>query len=215
MAAPYTKTSWIEDVTKTDPTNLANMENGIYLASAPIVTSLPGSPVNGQEVNYLADATNGVTWHLVYVGSLGKWVCTGGTPLHAEIANGGNGTGGLAANTYGDPAAPGPSLVAPLAGDYLLTFGFYCYFSNIGNANPVGMMSPQIGATAAIDQDCVIAAPGFTVPAGQQHMHNEARTIKKTGVAAGTTILMKHKWQNASPVLVDNRFFDLMPVKVG
>lgn len=219
MAQAYTKNVWTQGaLPAVDATVLIGWENGIYLASAPLVTSLPGSPVDGQEVNYLADATNGVVWHLVYRAASGKWLMSGGPQLHSEIANGGNGYLAALNNAYGDlgsPSSPGPSIVVPLAGDYYLSYGFFCYFSNISNANPVGYASPQIGATAATDQDSVQAAPGFTVPAGQQHMHNEARTIKKVGLAAGSTIMLKFKYQNAPPVLTDNRWLDLIPIKVG
>src|SRR3954451_5923766 len=84
MGAPYTKTAWVEDVTATSAANFNNMEAGIFLASAPIVTSLPATPVDGQECNYLADATNGVMWHLVYRAADAKWYYTGGPPLASD-----------------------------------------------------------------------------------------------------------------------------------
>lgn len=49
------------------------------------VTSLPAYPFDGQEVYYVADATNGIIWHLRYNASGGtyKWEFVGGN--HLEV----------------------------------------------------------------------------------------------------------------------------------
>lgn len=212
MAQAYAKTGWVEEITPTSAANLNNMEGGIYLASAPIVTSLPASPVDGQECNYLADATNGNVWHLVYRATSGKWHMTGGAPLYAEVANGGN---GIPSTSYGDLGTSGPSLVAPLAGDYLVEYGFEGYFSNIGNANPRGVGAPQVAGAGPFDQNAIFMGPGFAVPAGQQHNQHAARGRKFTAVAAGSGISMKYRYENQSPVLLDNRWLKLTPIVVG
>ena len=50
------------------------------------VTTLPTSPVDGQEIYYAADATNGVIWHLRYRSGGGtyKWEFVGGSALRGE-----------------------------------------------------------------------------------------------------------------------------------
>src|SRR4030095_11342304 len=50
----------------------------------PLVSALPGSPFDGQEIYYLADATNSVIWHLRYragSSSAYKWEFIGGMYL--------------------------------------------------------------------------------------------------------------------------------------
>ncbi len=93
--------------------------------SPSVVTSLPGSPTDGQEV-YLqtsAMATAQLIWHLRYraaaAGSY-KWEVLGGAPIYAKFVNG----SGVAIATY-DTFAEGLQLPAvPLAGKYILDMGF-------------------------------------------------------------------------------------------
>ena len=63
--------------------------------SLALVTSLPATPTDGQEVYYLADAANGVIWHLRYraaaTGAF-KWEFVGGPPLSHEIDTSADGT---------------------------------------------------------------------------------------------------------------------------
>jgi hypothetical protein len=215
MAQAYTKNAWTQGaLPAVDATVLNGYETGIYLASAPIVTSLPVSPVDGQECCLLADATAGVVWDMVYRSASGKWHFKGGPPLYAEIANGGEGIGGLASGVYGSPATVGPSLSFPVAGDYVVAYGFFAYFSNMSNANPVARMAPRVGNAGPDDQDSVVAAPGFTVPAGQQHMHSNARSRKMT-VAVATSIVMRYLWTGQGAPLVDNRWVSVLPVRLG
>jgi len=66
--------------------NFNAVNAGVFMA---VVSSLPSSPVNGQDCYYLADATNGVVWHLKYrsaSASTFKWEYVGGGSLHAEVA---------------------------------------------------------------------------------------------------------------------------------
>lgn len=216
MAQAYTKNAWLPKGTPgafvVTSARLNAMESGIYLASAPIVTTLPSSPVDGQEVNYLADATNGNVWHLVYRSATGKWHHTGGPALYAEVANGGN---GIPSTAYGDLGTAGPSIVLPIAGTYLLEYGYSGYFSNLGNSNPRAVGSPIVGGAGPFDQNAIFMSPGMAVPAGQQHNQHAARAKLFTGITAGATAAMKFRYENQSPTLVDNRWIKATPVMVG
>jgi|SRR5215467_1784780 len=81
----------------------------------PILTSLPASPVDGQIINFLADAANGVVWQFRYraaSASASKWEFVGGPPMQTQV---------LGTNTFvstGWQDASGPYLNVPLAGDY-------------------------------------------------------------------------------------------------
>jgi hypothetical protein len=80
-------------------------------------TTLPASPINGQEFYYVADATNGIIWHLRYraaSASAHKWEFIGGAPLRAAIATDEAFPEGL----WADAVTVGPQLTVPLAGDY-------------------------------------------------------------------------------------------------
>lgn len=89
-----------------------------------LVSSLPASPIDGQEVYYLADATNGVVWHLRYraaSASAYKWEFVGGAPMQTIVSAGeGN---GATLNTWMDLATVGPIVTVPRAGEYLAQFG--------------------------------------------------------------------------------------------
>lgn len=91
-------------------------------APAGTVTVLPGSPVDGQVVNFLADAANGVIWQLRWraAGGTYKWEFVGGSPMKHRIdadeffpANSG---------VYMDATTGGPVLTLPLPGEYRYEF---------------------------------------------------------------------------------------------
>src|SRR4051794_40571617 len=121
-----------------------------------LVTALPASPYNGQIVDYLADATNGVVWRLRYrsaSASAYKWEFVGGAPLRAYIAA----QETVAWNAgYPNPATVGPTVTVPVAGDYDIAH-------STGVANGTGgylFPSFSVGATAATDADRADAGPG-------------------------------------------------------
>lgn len=119
--------------------------------SPALVTTLPTSPNDGQEVIYLVNATTqaGVLWRLRYnaTATTYKWEFLGGAPMTArtQATSVANATSG-----WGDGTAPntGPALTVPLAGDYMIS----CWarvaasFSNASNYTiGIGL---AVGATA-------------------------------------------------------------------
>lgn len=201
MAQVYTKTGWVDD---SDPpvnaANLNNVENGVFLASAPLVTSLPASPVDGQECNYLADATNGVVWHLVYRLASGKWHYTGGPPLFSQVLSFPN----LNQSAYYDWS--GPSITVPIAGDYSVALGFRPYRYDAGAFT--AYMSFAVGGTAASDND----AAQFTGP--QDTSASVVREVVKAGVGAGVALASRFRdsggaWSNS------NAWMRVTPIRVG
>jgi hypothetical protein len=116
-------TSSLADLVITTP-KLADLSVTAPKSAVQRVTSLPGSPTDGQEVYYVADAANGIIWHLKYnAGASGsyKWEFLGGgslrgtVPAYATL----NGTG--LSTFVAWPSGAGP--VVPLAGDYELWTG--------------------------------------------------------------------------------------------
>lgn len=119
LALPYPTLSDTADVPR-DIQALATKLDGYSSVSPPLRTTLPGSPVDGQEIYYQADVTNGVVWHLRYRAgaSTYKWECLGGARLRAGVT---------ASNAWTSPAAfawqnapGGPAVTLPLAGEYEL-----------------------------------------------------------------------------------------------
>lgn len=170
-----------------------------------VVTALPGSPTDGQEINYLADAVNGIVWHLKYraaSASAYKWEYVGGPPLSAEVAAQQTTSNGA----YADLATVGPSITLPLAGDYDVEHG--CYVQTSATADTAGYMSYSIGATGAVDADGIIGYGGTAANVGQ----NVFRRQRKAALAA-VTLVAKYRKGGGSP-LFQYRRIAATPVRV-
>jgi len=180
-----------------------------------IVTSLPVTPVDGQVINYLADATNGVIWRLRYRAaspSTYKWEFVGGPPLYNEVLASEQST----ALGYANLATIGPQITVPLGGDYDVLIGSAVQSVSAVVAGATTYMSYAIGATGASDTDALSVAsvvPGST----GLTIINLSRNRRKTGIAASTAIVAKYKitgsasyiWYHAS------RSMAVIPVRVG
>lgn len=106
-------------------TEWQDLANQLQVAGpvVPLVTALPGSPVDGQEIYFqdAAMATDGVVWHLRYrVAAPGsfKWEFLGGSALHNL-----NGTSDSVTATTAVILPNTPLITVPLAGDYRAEWG--------------------------------------------------------------------------------------------
>ena len=89
----YTPTNWVDGSTPLNRANMMKIENELALLDgpsgsslpAPLSTTLPGSPVDGQEVILVNSLTAPVYhWHMRYVAAStnsNKWIYVGGTRL--------------------------------------------------------------------------------------------------------------------------------------
>ena len=176
------------------------------LQSAATVTTLPTAPVNGQEVYYVADATNGIVWHLKYrsaSASAYKWEFVGGPSLFAEIAT--NET--TASTTYVALATAGPTVTVPLAGDYDVEISLRNLNSGAGLAC---LRSFSIGATAAVDADAAVGAPAV----GSTDSFCSLRYRRKTALAASTALAAKYRVTGGTGSFI-TRAMQVTPVRVG
>jgi len=185
--------------------------SGTYQLLVPVVTSLPGSPADGDEVYYTADATNGIYWHLKYIASqpAGKrWVYVGGPPLSDEIL-----TNSSRANAaYGDLAATvGPQVTVPLAGDYELRGGALGFISATGNSTLIAAL--KLGTAATSDNEIVSyqATAGIT-PATAQGSAGSGQ-MRRT-LAASDVVKMQYKASAGTGAWL-NRWLKVLPVRVG
>lgn len=173
----------------------------------PFVTSLPAGPTDGQEVYYIADATNDVVWHLKArpgSSSIYKWIYVGGAPLTNEVNNAAYpGTQEVCSSaTYVDITTVGPQVTCPLAGDYNFIVGM------VGNqASPGdGLMSIAIGAAAAVDAESMfINGTGYGV---------REKFIARNVPSAGSAIVCKYRRTSTGNTDYRGRWLIATPVRV-
>lgn len=164
------------------------------------VTTLPGSPTNGQQA-ILTDSTSAPTylWLLQWSSTAAKWLCIGGSPAITEVL-----TSETTASTgYAALATAGPSFTVPNAGDYYVTIGA----TILVNGNILCAMSYDIGGTGAVDADSIqVQASGATNGGAN------SRTRVKT-LAASTALVSKYKTSALTPPFM-NRYMMVMPRSV-
>lgn len=177
------------------------------------VTSLPGTPYNGQEINFLADATAGVVWRLKYRSAsahASKWEFIGGPKLRLQSA------AVLTAAINTEPTYTSLSTVtriqAPLAGQYQVDYG-------------AQGLAPTGGGTA---QDCYLIAKGAEAHAvseacavtwseGNSRTHYPAPRSRLVTAAAALNYIELVGRSGAAPSAwnVSYPWLTLQPVRVG
>jgi hypothetical protein len=121
----YTPTTWVEGVTTLGPTNMNKIETELVYLDARIApaalaygTTLPGSPVDGQEAILVDSTTNpSYQWRFRYnAGSTSayKWESVGGSDLSLASTTDASNT---IDNTW--EAAATPTWTIPRSGEYL------------------------------------------------------------------------------------------------
>jgi hypothetical protein len=180
---------------------------GIWTPQIPLVTSLPGSPYDGQEVYFLADAVAGVIWPLRYRASspsIYKWEAIGPTPLWVKDDN----ACVRSLNSYGDPnisGSAGPSITPPLNGDYDVEFG-----SRFGGVAGGAYMfaSPSMDGAVPTDNDALFLY-------GTNDDMISSRRIRQTGLAGTRVIKLQYKSSAGTNATYDRRHMSVWPVRVG
>lgn len=188
------------------------IDNNVTLAklNTTVVTSLPGSPIDGQQCYYQADATNGIIWHLRYrsaSSSAYKWEFVGGPSLYDHV----DALEGSSSGTYGNLATTGPQITVPLAGDYLVQIGAHI---SVGAGPMYGYMSFSIGGSAANDGNSLSFGWG-SGGAATDARGNAVNSELLLGLVAGTALIAKYRYQAASTPDFDSRFMSVIPRRVG
>lgn len=176
-----------------------------------LVAALPASPADGEEVYFQTSgmAASGVVWHLRYRAAAAgpyKWEFVGGPGLYAV-----SGFAGTNATTYleGDV---GPSLTAPLAGEYEADISARMYHSGNapGQATYVGLGDGRGEfANARLDQFQGTAGSTITLVAA-----TNARVVRFTRGTPGPVDLRLFSSGGGS-VTADSRDLRIRPVRVG
>jgi hypothetical protein len=184
----------------------------VPLASAPLVTSLPSAPIDGQEIRYVADATNGVIWNLRYraaSSSSYKWEFVGGPPLHNSN---GSYPGAINSASYVDVPS-GANVTAPLDGDYMVDFNGKadCTSSQYGSVNNVAVMTATVAPS-----DAKAAGVGTYTNSGGYVRASFSRLVNLDGVSAGETIKMRAKAAVGTvSVVYHYTGMSVTPIRVG
>lgn len=209
-AAPSVGTVWIDTDDPVPGTSAATL-----------VTALPGSPVDGQEVYYVADSTNGVIWHLRYrlasPSSLYKWEFVGGSPLYSEDLNGG-GFGPFSSSAWGGINAADPAVTVPLPGDYIAEHRTMMSVSASGGtaAQPASLIAGlRVGATEPSFGPPNVAVYAYQPLGSGAVVLSQSRRL--TGLAAGTAVQQRYQ-HNAGTGQTLNRnssSLTMRPVRVG
>ena len=191
-----------------DTDTVTNYSTGAILYGPQRVTVLPGSPSDGQEVYYVADATNGILWHLRYnalaVGSY-KWEFVGGPPLTHTVAA----SESRSSTTAGELTTPGPQVTVPLAGDYWCSWGGRVQAYTTGTIEGYIPLYAGAGGNTSTNMICVF------ISVGQYNGGSVANSVKATGNAAGDLIRLRYSSQTAVQWVFAQRWLEVLPVRVG
>ena len=207
LQLPYPELTDPADV----PADLKELAERLDAVAAPsIVTSLPGSPIDGQEVIFqnAGMAAAGVAWHLRYrAGATGayKWEFLGGAPLRDQ-ALADRVSGAVAGVTWFGIDADAPEATAPLAGDYDVHHGAKIVESAAVNVH----LGVRVGATEPTFN--VNSVAGTCAASGNVTL---AQWRALTALAAGTVVTQRYLHSAASSPTVGGAWLAMTPVRVG
>jgi len=171
---------------------------------------LPVLPYDGQEIYYIADATNGVIWHLRYraaSASAYKWEFLGGSFLDSGFFGTANTIGG--GSSYSTQLTDGTAIVGisiALAGDYFVQGN--CT-ANVGDGT---VRNVGVGVYKSTDSNPSVSTQMATVTGGGYGQAGFSGPVKT--VVAATRLTMCYLY---TPVVVTYgyRQFFARPIRVG
>jgi hypothetical protein len=182
-----------------------------------IFTALPTGMTasdDGRTIKFLADATNGVVWDLRYRAfqadgvtpnpSPYKWECIGPQPLVSEAITADS---SISWTTYAAPPNK-PSVVAPLAGEYVFSGG--AILSSPTAAVWGALAALKFSAAAAADSELLAYFGG----AGPNDYGYSSRPALKRTVTAGQVCEM-HVRASASNFNISQKMLTMTPLRVG
>jgi hypothetical protein len=164
-------------------------------------------PVDGMEVDLIADTANGVIWRMRYrAASLSayKWEFMGGSYVSSEVAT----LQGTASAAYADLATVGPTITVPRAGEYEISFGAKCIGTTFAWRNHV---APKLGAAAAADADELVFGGPAAAVAGDASV---TRAIRRT-LAANDVVKLQYRQDGGNSLNFSNRWMQIRPVRIS
>ena len=169
-----------------------------------VVTSLPGSPTNLDEIYFqtAAMATIGRMWHCKYTSALGKWVVLSGAPLFIRENTG---ESGLAAAGTPISFTPAVTIALPIVGRYLIRYGAWLTHSGTNQ----GASVVPVATGLAYDGNNRIS---HNEPGSNNNSANNIAGVIEASDISGTLELKyqanvsggsaMYKWMEATPILI-------------
>jgi hypothetical protein len=162
---------------------------------------------------YTADAANGVDWQFRFRpdGSAYPWKYVGGSEQFSYVATD-EGTA-ITHSTYQALATPGPIIVSPFAGTYMVSIGCDAYNNNAPILVAPTMsydVSSQSGTTAASDTwgALTVSAPSF-------HRVSNIFPYKHESSGGPVTFTAKYRDSQNQGVRFTKRWMSVVPVRVA
>ena len=174
---------------------------GTWAPTIPVVTSLPASPYDGQEIYYQTAAmlADHVMWHFRYnaaSSSTHKWEFLGGAPIVASEVFTDQTT---SSTSFTDLTTVGPTLQLPIPGVYEIAFGCALW-------GATGYASVYYSGSVA-DFDAVKMTTGINIPV------SVSRQMIRS--ATSGTIKIMYKVGVAGTLHASDRFLHVRPVRIG
>lgn len=183
----------------------------VYSPTA-LVTSLPGSPTDGQII-YYDTGTDGVVWQFRYdaaSASSYKWQFIGGASLYAEVTT----AEGTSSATFTDLATAGPTITLPsLAGDFTIRWGATTSAGAVNGDAYFGLRIAGSDPAGVGVGDDVISVGGTNQPASMNNVHVRAR--RKTGLASASEVKVRYRGGSGITTTFSRRWIEITPVRVG
>ena len=193
---------------------MALVESGSGGASIPAaVTSLPGSPSNGQ-LALLTDSTTAPTyqWLCQYDSNISgshKWRFLGGAPLYQRIPASGDAGETTTSATYADLATVGPSVTLPVVGLYRVDLTLYMTFSA---AQSGGAGFTANGSVPADDSESAFCGVGAANQSGQFGYYGEHDF---TNISTSAVVKMVYRVGGGITLTCYRRRLFVTPVLLG
>jgi hypothetical protein len=195
------------------PTDIQKLATSIDTMLGSVGTALPASPVDGQEYFYVADATNGIIWHLRYraaSASTHKWEFVGGPPLAPPVTNVAS-PGSVTATGAWQEINSNARMTLPLAGDYELNLWMWCLNTT---ANAVGISLSAVNIAAPTTQ--LITSVTISVLAGGGGFAAASLMGRAINLPAGA-VISPAALTNSTPATynIEGGNYRALPVRVG
>lgn len=177
----------------------------VQTPNAPLVTSLPSNAIDGQEVRYLADNTNGIIWNLRYragSSSTYKWEFIGGNPLFDFETASVSTTSGSFTSIAGDNL----SVPIPLAGDYDVEV--HALGSNSAGASYWWLICPSGCSYPTSDQR------GIRVVSQSAGAYTTGSHRSRVPLTVGT-LTAQYRQAAGGTMIVAERSFTVTPIRVS
>jgi hypothetical protein len=180
----------------------------------PVVSTLPSSPTDGQEVYYqnAAMALQGVVWHLKFRDTMGltfyQWEYLGGGPLFDVIVA----QQATNSTSYVDLATVGPSVPLPLSGDYIVEWGADVQEYSTAQYMGIGVWNGSTWTQFGNPMYGQVAATGIS---GVRASRSKA--TKMTGLVGGAANSIRARYANsaATNLAWGDRWLKVTPVRVN